>query len=327
MDMPKEDEQNKERSKISMRIGEVQVELEGTYDNIKKLMDKDLVDFAKGLEGTTKQLPPSTETAPKVIPRAPETPPKTLEVAPKEKAVPPPPPPPSSKPSAPSGTPPQKPRLFTIGKKTEEKGNKKIGWKNLAIALGVVCILLAASVVGVIAVYLPTVNSLESQIAEKDINIAALNSSVSSLHNDVSSLQASLNQNNSTITNLQGTVDYLNSALAYYVNIVAMNASEYLVPSQNYAQNQNDSTAIFQDAVQYAGYVGVTTQSSSNTTYVQLRYYYASGLISYDQNVTLAESGSAYFPVLPGSLEITVGNTDTDTGDSVTGTVAVIYYY
>ena len=121
--MTKEDEQNKERSKISMRIGEVQVELEGTYDNIKKLMDKDLVDFAKELEGTTKQLPPSTETAPKVVPRAPETP-KTLEVAPKEKAVPPPPP--SSKPSAPSGPPPQKSRLFTIGKKTEEKGNKKI---------------------------------------------------------------------------------------------------------------------------------------------------------------------------------------------------------
>jgi hypothetical protein len=325
MDMPKEEnEQNKERSKISMRIGEVQVELEGTYDNIKKLMDKDLVDFAKGLEGTTKQLPPSTETAPKVIPRAPETPPKTLEVAPKEKAVPPPPP--SSKPST-AGPPPQKSRLFAIGKKTEEKGNKKIGWKKLAIALVVVCILLSASVVGVIAVYLPTVNSLESQIAEKNINIAALNLTVSSLHNEVSSLQASLNQNNSTITNLQATVDYLNSALAYYLNIVAMNASEYLVPSQDYVQYQNESTVIFQDAVQYAGFVGVTTQSSSNTTYVQLRYYYASGLISYDQNVTLAESGSAYFPVLPGNLEITVGNTDTDTGDSVTGTVAVIYHY
>ena len=324
--MPKEEnEQNKERSKISMRIGEVQVELEGTYDNIKKLMDKDLVDFAKGLEGTTKQLPPSTETATKVIPRAPETPPKTLEVAPKEKAVPPPPP--SSKPSAPSGPPPQKSRLFTIGRKTEETGKKKIGWKNLAIALALVCILLSASVVSVIAVYLPTVNSLESQIAEKDINIAALDSTVSSLQSQIASLQASIDQNNSTVTNLQATVDYLNSVIAHYLNIVAMNASEYLVLSQDYVQNQNESTVIFQDAVQYAGYVGVTTQSSSNTTYVRVRYYYASGLINYDQNVILAESGAAYFPVLPGTVEITVGNTDTDTGDSVTGTVTVIYYY
>jgi cell division protein FtsB len=324
MDMPKEDEQNKERSKISMRIGEVQVELEGTYDNIKKLMERDLVDFAKGLEGTTKQLPPSTETPPKVIPRTPETPPKTLEVAPKEKTVPPPPP--SSKPST-SGPPPQKSLLFATGKKTEEMGKRKIGWKRITIALVVVCILLSASVVGVIAVYLSTVSSLESQIGEKDTNIAALDSTVSSLYSQIASLQASLDQINSTNTNLQATVDYLNTALAYHLNIIAMNASEYIVVPTEYTQPQNETTTVYQDAVQYAGYVGVTVQSSSNSTYVRIRYYYASGLISYDQNVTVAESGSAYFTVLPATIEITVGNTDTDTGDSVTGTVSVTYYY
>ena len=56
--MPKKSEQNKERSKISMRIGEVEVEFEGTSDNIKKLMEKELFDFAKRLEGTVKQLSP-----------------------------------------------------------------------------------------------------------------------------------------------------------------------------------------------------------------------------------------------------------------------------
>jgi len=52
--MPSEDEQNKERSKVSLRIGEVHVELEGTSNNIKKLMDKELFEFTKKLEETRK---------------------------------------------------------------------------------------------------------------------------------------------------------------------------------------------------------------------------------------------------------------------------------
>ena len=81
--MPDKDEQNKEHSKISMKIGEVQVEFEGTTENIKKLMDKEMFDFAKRMEGAAKQLPPSTESAPKAAPKPPET------VA-KPKTVPPP---------------------------------------------------------------------------------------------------------------------------------------------------------------------------------------------------------------------------------------------
>ena len=65
--MPDENEQKKERSKISIRIGDAQVELEGTNENIKKLMGKELVDFTRGLEETTKQLPPSTEITPKPL--------------------------------------------------------------------------------------------------------------------------------------------------------------------------------------------------------------------------------------------------------------------
>ena len=120
MDMPNEDKRNKEHSKISLRIGEVQVELEGTYDNIKKLMDKDLVNFTKGLEKTPKQLPPS-EITPQVTPKAPETAPKAPEVTPKAKTVPPP-----SKPSAAPETPSQPPRAPTAGKKTEKISKKKL---------------------------------------------------------------------------------------------------------------------------------------------------------------------------------------------------------
>ena len=37
--MPEKDEQNKVPSKVSMKIGDVEVQFEGTTENIKKLME------------------------------------------------------------------------------------------------------------------------------------------------------------------------------------------------------------------------------------------------------------------------------------------------
>jgi cell division protein FtsB len=315
MDMPNEDEQNKERSKVSLRIGEVQVELEGTYDSIKKLMDKELFDFAKSLEGTTKQLPSSTETAPKLTP-------KTPEITPKEKTVPPP-----SKPSTTPETPAKKSRLFTIAKKTEKTNKRKIGWKPLAIALVMVCIMLSAGLVGVIAVYLPMVSNLDSQIAEKDTELAALSSQVSSLNTQVLSLRTNLAQNESYIANLEEGIDVLNSRLEGYFNIISLNVSTYLFEAGTlqFTQEANSSTITFQNVLDYAGYVIVDTLSSSNTTYVQLLY--SSYGVNYDHNVTVATSGVAYFPVLPGAVEIVVGNTEPTGSDSVDMSVVAIYYY
>jgi len=319
MYMPDEDKKNKEHSKISLRIGEVQVELEGTYDNIKKLMGKDLVDFTKGLEKTTTQLPSSTEITPEVTPKAPETAPKAPEVTPKEKTVPPP-----SKPSATPETPSQPPRVPTVVKKTEKISKKKIGWKPLTLALVMICIVLSAGLVGVIAVYLPMVDNLNSQMSEKDTNIAALNSQVSSLNSQISSLQDNLAQNESYIEDLKEGIDYLNSQLAGYLSIIYLNETEYL-PVDDVSQNASTYTVLFEGTLKYTGYVAVSAESTSNTTYIQLLY--SSYGVNYDHNVTVATSGTAYFPVLIGEVEIRLGNTDTYAGDFINATVSARYTY
>jgi len=64
--MAEKNEENKEHSKVSVRIGEFQVELEGTHGNVKKLMGKELFDFIKGLQETTKQIPTPSEITPEV---------------------------------------------------------------------------------------------------------------------------------------------------------------------------------------------------------------------------------------------------------------------
>jgi uncharacterized coiled-coil protein SlyX len=302
--MPNEDEQKKEHSRISVRIGDVQVELEGTYDNIKKLMDKELFDFAKGLQETKKQLPSSTGITP--------------EVAPKEKTVPPP-----SKPSITSEALSQPSRVSAIGKATEKKGQRKIVSRTMVIALGLICIILAAGLVGAIAVYMPMVSNLESQIAEKNSTISSLNSQVASLNSQVASLQADIEQINSTIEDYKEAQDAFNSQAEYYISILSLNESDYLFAPHSFTQNANTSDAVYNDNIGYAGCVSVAVESSSNTTYVQV--VYSSYGVNYDQNVTVGTGGTAVFPVLPGEIWIGIGNTELV--DDVTGTVTAIYRY
>jgi len=315
MGMPEKDEQNKDHSKISMKIGDVQVEFEGTSENIQKLMNKEMFDFAKKLEITAKQLPPSTESTPKAVSKPPE-------VAPKAKTVPPP-----SLASTKSESPTKKSR-FTLGKKTEKPDKKRTNYRNLVTALMMVCIVLLASVIGVIAYYLPTVSDLDSQVAEKDLTISGLNANATSLAAQVSDLQDDLDQKDSEITELEEGVDYLDSLIEYYVSLLMLNETSALVTTTELDPlNASESTMIYryEYGLDYAGYARVSVESTSNTTYVQLLYSYKG--VEFNQNVTVGESGTAYFPVLPAVIEIWVGNTDTYTGDLVNATVSALYYY
>jgi outer membrane murein-binding lipoprotein Lpp len=309
--MPDENEQKKEHSKISVRIGDVQVELEGTYDNIKKLMDKELFDFAKGLQETKKQLPPSTGITPETAPKAPE-------VTPKEKTVPPP-----SKPSITSGALSQPSRVPAIGKTTEKGGQKKIFRRTMIIALGLICIILAAGLFGAIAVYLPMVSNLESQIAEKDSTILSLNSQVSSLNSQVSSLQADIEQINSTLDDYKAAQQSFNSQVESYLSIIYLNESEYLFTPRSFTIAANTSDTVYAGSLLYAGYISVDVTSSSNTTYLQVAY--SSYGVNYNQTVTVGTTGSGLFPVLPGDLTVVIGNTEAV--DDVSGTASATYRY
>jgi uncharacterized coiled-coil protein SlyX len=301
------DKQDKEYSKISMRVGDVQVEFEGTPENIKKLMDKEMFDLAKKMEANAKLASPSPEGAAKTAP-------KTPQAASKEKPMPPP-----SKPSTASGIPSKKPG----------KPNKKAtNWRNVATALMIASIVLLASVVGVIAFYWPTVDTLNSQVAEKDITIADLTENVTDLTDQMSDLQASLNQKDAQIDDLEEAIEYSNSLIEHYSSILLMNETSPLVTSTEFTLNASESEIIYQNeqyGLDYAGYVGVSVESSSNTTYVQLFYTYKG--FNFDQNVTVGESGAAYFAVLPSFITIKIGNTDEGTSDVINGTVSARYYY
>ena len=311
--MPDENEQKKEHTKISIRIGDAQVELEGTYDNIKKLMGKDLADFTEGLKGGAKPLPSPTEIAPKI-------PPKTPEVTPKEKPVPPP-----SKPSTPSEAL-VKPPVSAIGKTPEKVGKKKAISRNAVIALVLVLALLV-SLVSVVVIYVPMVSNLQSQITEKDNMIVTLGAQVSAIQSALNQIASNMTakdaQINELTARLSSIAEEYNTILADYNAIITLGKSGILLSNFSLVQAANSSTVIWNDIVEYAGYVAVQLQSTSNTTYARVAY--TSYGVNFNQSITVGESGTAAFPVLPGTIEVSVGNTEPV--NSVNGTVAATYVY
>ena len=217
---------------------------------------------------------------------------------------------------------------------TENEDQKKFVSRTAVIAVAIICIVLGTSLIGVIAVYLSTVNNFNSQIAKKDKTIADLNSEISILNSQVSSLEASIAQNNATIIQLNSSVedlkeliDVLDSQIEDNLNIIYLNASGFLLQPTTFTQDAKSSAILplFTNLLEYSGVVIVDIQSTSNTTYAQV--IYNSFGVNFNQNVTVGISGKAYFPVLPGGLEIRIGNTEPAGSDPVNSTVSVLYYY
>jgi uncharacterized coiled-coil protein SlyX len=210
-----------------------------------------------------------------------------------------------------------------IRKMAVKTSQKKVVGRTVVIALGMVCIVLLAGLVGAIAFYTPMINNLESQTAQKDNTISSLNNTISSLNSQISALNNSLNQISSSTSSKDTQIAALNAQISSLTNILYLNASTYLANNQAITQDASAYTTIWNDTLNIAGYVTVAVQSSSTTTYVEVAYS-AYG-VNYDNNVTVGTSGTAAFPVLPGTIGIRVGNTELV--DSANATVTAIYYY
>jgi uncharacterized coiled-coil protein SlyX len=193
------------------------------------------------------------------------------------------------------------------------------------IALAIICVILAASLVGVIAVYQPTNTNLQSQIAEKDNTIASLNQTIDYLHATTTNATVYIQQIAYLYQELSDLNDTLTSAyenIYYLENVTALNEGAYLVYQQQATIGNNTWVDAFNNVLDYAGYIVVQATSTTNSTYVETLY--SSYGVNFDQNVTLGTSGTAYFPVLPGTVEVRIGNLDQT---SAAVTVTVSYYY
>jgi hypothetical protein len=107
--------------------------------------------------------------------------------------------------------------------------------------------------------------------------------------------------------------------------ILTLSKSAYLVQGLQQTLAANSSTSIWSDNIIYAGYFAVQVTSNSSTTYARVIYALPVSGQNFDYNVTVGTSGTAVFPVLPGTVVFGIGNTEL--ADAVNATVTAVYYY
>jgi hypothetical protein len=232
---------------------------------------------------------------------------------------------------------------------------RKMVSRNVAIVLGIICIILVAGLGGVTTFYTSVVRDRDSTIAGKDNQISSLDSQIASLNaslnsqmseenNTISSLNYQISRMNSTLwafqaqvasltsnlTNLQKIANLMESSVLfdYGINFTSLNlnlTAMLLVFFNVVASPMGINLESPATHIDYAGYFVVNvTSSTSNTTYIE--WNYTSNGFSYGDTLAIGTTGLAYFPILPTtSLIITIGNTDTTILDIQR--VTMTYYY
>jgi hypothetical protein len=221
---------------------------------------------------------------------------------------------------------------------SEQKPERKVVGRTVAIALGAICIILAVCLVGAVADY-------TSIIGGKDNTIKTDNAQIQTLTNQKNQYKTWLNGNE---TLLNQTESWLNANVTLYNNYVANHHhsdSDYnsltkqitnltnIVDLANSTVWVNKVTVhqaasaytLWTFSASYAAYISVNvTFSTTTNTYV---YVYWTGLgVTYSSMIVVGTNGTAVFPVLPTSLiHITVGNSNL-TNEAVE-TVTITYYY
>ncbi len=109
---------------------------------------------------------------------------------------------------------------------------KKVVSRNVALALGVICILVLAALVGVYASYTSTINSKNTKITGLNSQITTLNtelsgniSAISSLNTQTSTLNSELSSDSSSISSLNTQITSLNTQITSLKSEVGANAT------------------------------------------------------------------------------------------------------
>ena len=121
---------------------------------------------------------------------------------------------------------------------------KKMVTRNVAVSIGIICIILAACLTGAFAYYLPAVNdknstisSLNSQIADVRNQIQLDNSTINSLNSQLAELENQLASNNSLIASDNATIANLQNQIAELSNDLDSLQTQYEQLNQTYTSS------------------------------------------------------------------------------------------
>lgn len=179
---------------------------------------------------------------------------------------------------------------------------KKFVRRSVAVASGVICVLLAVGLVVVLAMLSnanSTITQKDNTISDKDNQISTKDNLISIEENQIDSLtNVTLLRDSLVWSGHQATTELSGSYSTFGTNTVS-----------------------------YAGYLSINVESST-TPNAYVRVIWSSHGISFDQQLTVGSTGTALFPVLPTSkIELIIGNTDPSGGTYQNQTITVTFYY
>jgi hypothetical protein len=229
----------------------------------------------------------------------------------------------------------------TLPHQSPETKPKKIAGRGVAIALGIVCILLIASLGGTLAYFSVTIHNKENELASANGTISQLNTNVTNLQNQNNQLQTWLVGN---LTLLDQTETWLNGNVTAYnrvqfdvrsMHVVSENSTVW-VNNETYPKygestlENNETVSLIQPAgwefwVPYAGSVSILFSSNNTPTRVTVSSYFLNGSQDMDYLFDGGSIGWYYFPVSPSTIYlISLYN---PLGKPSDFTVTITYYY
>jgi predicted transcriptional regulator len=236
--------------------------------------------------------------------------------------------------------------------KASETKPKKVVGRNVAIALGIICILLIAfiayfSITGISAQN--SYNNLQNQNKQLQTWLDGNETLLNQTQARNTNLQNQIDSLNSNVTNLQGQVNNFHIGSTENSTIWVNNENVHTNENVTVQTSENVSVVTIENVgwwvyVPSAGYVSIRVSSNDNSTYVALRTFYI--INSTNTNSTfnvngtnvngtnmffptyyqfsVGFGGTVVFPVLPTSwIEIYFGSSF----GKATLTVTITYYY
>ena len=211
-------------------------------------------------------------------------------------------------------------------------GRRSRAWLWLVIGL----------VIGLVAAGAPLMlsyNSLQGQYQALNASYTNLQSGYTSLQNQSSSLQSSYNSLHSQYQDLQSSYaslqnqyqalnasyNSLQSSYNFLQSVANLQQTTTWVNAQTVSEGPSSDYS-WSFVIYYAGYVTVTVSSSTTSkTWVEIYGISSNGITYTSGQVSVGYSGTVSYPVLPGTVDVYVGNNNLVNG--ATETVTITYTY
>lgn len=162
---------------------------------------------------------------------------------------------------------------------------KKVVSRNVAIALGITCVIIAAGLVGAVANYMSIINKKDNIIATKDSQIQTLTSQKNQLQTWLNENLTLINTLNAQITNMQNQISNLNSQITSLENqINALKAPKLTGVDLNGEDNRPFLATPYLHVHGYICNMGTNTAYNSR---IHVVAYQSGGVTAIDTYITL----------------------------------------